>query len=42
MRIIGWPEEPDEYGAILPVTIVEVNFQGTPEELRAVDRLGFD
>lgn len=36
MRIIGWPEEPDEGGAILPVTIFEVDFQGTPEELRAV------
>jgi hypothetical protein len=36
MRIVGWPEEPDADGCILPVTIVEVDFQGTPEELRAI------
>jgi hypothetical protein len=36
MRIIGWPEEPDEDGGILPVTIVDVDFQGTSEELRAI------
>jgi hypothetical protein len=36
MRIIGWPEEPDEDGGIVPVTIVDVDFQGAPEELRAI------
>jgi len=36
MRIIGWPEETDADGAILPVTIVDVDFHGTPEELRAI------
>ena len=36
MRIIGWPEESDEDGAIFPVTVVDVDFHGTPEELRAI------
>jgi hypothetical protein len=36
MRIIGWPEKPDKDGAILPVTIVDVDFHGTAEELRAI------
>lgn len=36
MRITGWPETPDADGCTLPVTIVEVDFHGTPEELRAV------
>lgn len=36
MRIIGWPEEPDVDGGILPVTIVDVDFHGTPEELRLI------
>lgn len=36
MRIIGWPERPDVDGGILPVTIVDVDFHGTPEELRAI------
>ncbi|WP_295994422.1 hypothetical protein [Rugamonas sp.] len=36
MRIIGWSEKCDEDGAILPVTIVDVDFHGTPEELRAI------
>ena len=36
MRIIGWPEEPVEDGAIFPVTVVDVDFHGTPEELRAI------
>lgn len=36
MRIVGWPEKCDEDGAILPVTIVAVDFQGTPEEMRAI------
>jgi hypothetical protein len=36
MRIVGWPEEPDADGGILPVTIVDVDFHGTPEELRAI------
>ncbi|RZJ84351.1 MAG: hypothetical protein EOO64_04075 [Massilia sp.] len=36
MRMIGWPEEPDADGGILPVTIVDVDFQGTPEELRTI------
>ena len=36
MRIIGWPEEPDAGGAILPITIVDVDFHGTPEELRSI------
>jgi hypothetical protein len=36
MRIVGWPEEPDADGCILPVTIAGVDFHGTPEELRAI------
>jgi hypothetical protein len=36
MRIVGWPEEPDADGCILPVTITDLDFQGTPEELRAI------
>lgn len=36
MRIIGFPEEPDEDGGILPITIVGLTFHGTPEELRTV------
>ena len=36
MRIVGWPEEPDADGCILPVTIVDVDFHGTPKELRAI------
>lgn len=36
MRIIGWPEETNADGAILPVTVVDVDFYGTPEELRTI------
>ena len=36
MRILGWPERPDADSAILPVTIVDVDFHGTPEELRLI------
>lgn len=36
MRIVGWPEESDAEGGIDPVTIVDVDFHGTPEELRAI------
>lgn len=36
MRIVGWPEEPDAEGGICPVKIVDVDFHGTPEELRAI------
>lgn len=36
MRIVGWPEEPDADGCVLPVTIVDVDFHGTPKELRAI------
>jgi hypothetical protein len=38
MRIVGWPEESDLDGAILPVTIADVDFHGTPEELRTISR----
>jgi len=36
MRIIGWPEQPDADNGILPVTITEVDFHGTPDELRTI------
>ena len=36
MRIVGWPEKSDADGAILPVSIVDVDFHGTPKELRAI------
>ena len=36
MRIVGWPEKPDADGAILPVTIADLDFHGTPDELRIV------
>lgn len=36
MRIIGWPEEPDAGGGVFPITIVDVDFHGTPEELRSI------
>ncbi|WP_141829723.1 hypothetical protein [Herbaspirillum sp. SJZ107] len=36
MRIVGWPEEPDSEGGIDPVTIVDVDFHASPEELRAI------
>lgn len=36
MRIVGWPEDPDEEGCILPVTITDVDFYGTPDELRLI------
>lgn len=38
MLITGWPEAPDADGCILPVTIVDVDFHGTVEELRAVSK----
>lgn len=34
MHIVGWPEQPDAEGAILPVTIADVDFHATPHELR--------
>ena len=36
MRIVGWPEESDAGGGILPVTIVDVDFHGSPDELRLI------
>ncbi len=36
MRIVGWPEKPDAGGGILPVTIADVDFHGTPDELRLI------
>ena len=36
MRIVGWPEVPDADGCIFPVTVVDVDFHGTPEEMRAI------
>lgn len=36
MRIVGWPEEQDAEGGILPMTIADVDFHGTPEELRLI------
>jgi hypothetical protein len=36
MRILGWPEETDSDGAILPVNIVDVDFHGTADELRLI------
>lgn len=35
MRIVGFPEEAID-GAIMPVTLGDVVFEGTPEELRSV------
>ena len=36
MRIVGWPEESDAGGGILPVTIADVDLYGTPDELRLI------
>ncbi|WP_283443276.1 hypothetical protein [Noviherbaspirillum suwonense] len=36
MRIVGFPEEADAEGCIFPVTLMDVVFRGTPEELRVV------
>jgi len=36
MRIVGWPEEHDADGGILPVTISDVDFHATSEELRLI------
>jgi hypothetical protein len=36
MRMIGWPEVPAANGCIMPMTIVDIDFQGAPEELRAI------
>jgi len=36
MRLIGWPSEPDVDGGILPVDLVDVDFDGTPQELREI------
>jgi hypothetical protein len=35
MRIVGFPEEAVD-GAIFPVALCDVVFEGTPEELRSV------
>jgi hypothetical protein len=36
MRIVGWPEEADTGGGILPVRISDVDFHGTPDALRLI------
>ncbi|WP_322400859.1 DUF2345 domain-containing protein [Massilia luteola] len=36
MRIVGWPEESDSEGGILPMTISNVDFHRTPDELRLI------
>ena len=36
MRIVDWPEEPAADSGILPVTISDIDFHGTPEELRFI------
>jgi hypothetical protein len=36
MRIVGFPEEADAGGCIFPVTLADVVFRGTPEELRVI------
>jgi hypothetical protein len=39
MRIVGWPEDPDADGGIFPVSIADVDFHGTPEEIRSIAAL---
>lgn len=36
MRIVGWPEESDPKGGILPLSIADVDLHGTPDELRVI------
>jgi hypothetical protein len=36
MRITGWPLHADSDGYILPVNLADVDFHGTPQELRKV------
>jgi hypothetical protein len=36
MRIVGWPEQPDAEGGVLPVTIADVDFHGSSDELRLI------
>jgi hypothetical protein len=36
MRIVGWPEVCDADGAIFPVDLMDVDFHGTPQELREI------
>ncbi|HEX8479114.1 MAG TPA: hypothetical protein VF663_12305 [Telluria sp.] len=36
MRITGWPLNADSDGCILPVNLADVDFVGTPQELRKI------
>jgi hypothetical protein len=36
MRITGWPLRADSEGCILPVNLADVDFHGTPQELRKI------
>jgi hypothetical protein len=36
MRITGWPLHADNDGCILPVNLADVDFHGTPQELRTI------
>lgn len=36
MRIIGWPLDADSDGCILLVNLADVDFHGTPRELRRI------
>lgn len=36
MRITGWPLHADSDGATLPVNLADVDFHGTPQELRTI------
>lgn len=38
MRIVGWPEEPNKEGSLLPITITDVDLHGPPDELRSIAR----
>jgi len=36
MRITGWPLHADSDSCILPVNLADVDFHGTPQELRKI------
>lgn len=36
MRITGWPLQADSDGCTLPVNLADVDFDGTPQELREI------
>lgn len=36
MRLVGWPTKYSEEEGLLPIDLQDVDFHGTPEELRAL------